>query len=281
MIKNEILTYSEAGRILGLTYSQISNHVKKGNLSFVADSHNKKAVTRQSVDELKLTLSASAEAASKVIYPFINGIFAEPVMLIDFRGGYYRYSKPSKLLSNTLYGVTSTGIVINLNTRQVRKQFSVDHGYLQIKLYGTIYMMVHRLVAYAWCPNGRFVGEVHHIDGERTNNNADNLIWLTREEHIRADKLRKEALRSNDFTQYNNYIDQKKAENEWNPRQLSQGIRWIFAEDNTPNYLHIYYITEAEANRLECTNGSAEDLRGNAILAELIDCCPNSKSETE
>lgn len=45
---------------------------------------------------------------------------------------------------------------------------------------------VHRLVALHFCENRLGQGaEVNHIDGNRLNNRADNLEWVTRKENVR------------------------------------------------------------------------------------------------
>lgn len=47
------------------------------------------------------------------------------------------------------------------------------------------YLYVHRLVAEVWCQQPPVEKDliVHHIDGNRTNNNYLNLVWLTRAQH--------------------------------------------------------------------------------------------------
>ena len=42
---------------------------------------------------------------------------------------------------------------------------------------------IHRLVATAYVPNPENKKEIHHLDGNRYNNKADNLVWVTRAEH--------------------------------------------------------------------------------------------------
>lgn len=44
---------------------------------------------------------------------------------------------------------------------------------------------IHRLVAKAFVPNPRGLKEVNHKDGNKENNNADNLEWCTRSENNR------------------------------------------------------------------------------------------------
>lgn len=46
-----------------------------------------------------------------------------------------------------------------------------------------VQVLVHRVVATAFIPNPENKPQVHHIDGDRANNAADNLVWVTRAEH--------------------------------------------------------------------------------------------------
>lgn len=44
---------------------------------------------------------------------------------------------------------------------------------------------IHRLVAEAWLPNPDNLQEIDHVDGNKLNNNVENLCWVTRGENIR------------------------------------------------------------------------------------------------
>lgn len=78
--------------------------------------------------------------------------------------------------------IANTGIGGNHRDRVLA--IALNHGgYPRVTLwYGkrkqTI--SVHRLVASAWIPNPDNLPEVNHIDGNRTNNRADNLEWVSR-----------------------------------------------------------------------------------------------------
>lgn len=55
---------------------------------------------------------------------------------------------------------------------------------------------VHRIVAQYFCDNYTSKCEVHHKDLNRSNNNSDNLLCLTQQEHRKLHKeLRREQLK--------------------------------------------------------------------------------------
>lgn len=57
-----------------------------------------------------------------------------------------------------------------------------SHGYLTVNLCG-ISRLVHRLVAEKYIPNPEGKRTVNHIDGDKLNNNVDNLEWATDSEN--------------------------------------------------------------------------------------------------
>lgn len=85
------------------------------------------------------------------------------------------------------YEVSNTGKVRNIDTRRILKQSTDSKGYKTVTLYRCGYgfqKRVNILVAEAFL-GGPYPGlDVHHKDGDKTNNHADNLEWCTRKENI-------------------------------------------------------------------------------------------------
>lgn len=83
------------------------------------------------------------------------------------------------------YFICADGSVISYRRRRTplkMNQSKIKGGYLQVKLYSAPYKakqhLVHRLVAQYYIPNPNNLPEVHHIDGDKTNNHVSNLAWV-------------------------------------------------------------------------------------------------------
>lgn len=75
--------------------------------------------------------------------------------------------------------IFDTGGVFNINTNQFLVQRDNNYGYLRVSWGRRKKEYVHRLVAMAFIPNPNNYPCVNHKDGNKKNNIATNLEWVT------------------------------------------------------------------------------------------------------
>lgn len=86
------------------------------------------------------------------------------------------------------YQITDHGDVISLITGKTLSPGVKPGGYKFVGLRAVkgakpSYKMIHRLVAESFIPNPLHKPEINHIDGDKKNNKAENLEWVTRNEN--------------------------------------------------------------------------------------------------
>ena len=80
------------------------------------------------------------------------------------------------------YMVSNHGRIMNVKTKKIMKQRTDKHGYYRINLRKEKQcrtFFIHRLVAQAFVPNRHNKPFVTRIDGDKTNNHENNLIWAS------------------------------------------------------------------------------------------------------
>lgn len=96
------------------------------------------------------------------------------------------------------YTVFEDGTVFKDGKDTPMQPYRKDNGYLCVCLRDTLgirhHMLVHRLVASLFIPNPDKKTEVDHKDGNKENNHATNLQWVTHQEnHVLFRQRQREA----------------------------------------------------------------------------------------
>ena len=163
------------------------------------------------------------------------------------------------LIKNILtnYEISNEGIVRNFQTKQILKPLLKKNGYVEYCLYlnqEPIYMLAHRLVAESFLENlDENRKYVNHIDGNKQNNNVNNLEWVTAEENnlhawkndlnhahvLRA--VNQYDMQGNFLKTYESLAEAKRATGAAKIRDVANGDRrssggfiWTWVEDFVP-----------------------------------------------
>ena len=81
------------------------------------------------------------------------------------------------------YVITKSGDIVSLKRgNKIVKPQPNGKGYLRVHICGEMHF-VHRLVAEKYVPNPENKPQVNHKDGNKRNNSADNLEWVTNQEN--------------------------------------------------------------------------------------------------
>ena len=90
-------------------------------------------------------------------------------------------------ISDTHYSVSSEGRIRNDETGRIKALDKTKDGYFKVDLYSEGKReshRAHRLVAEAFIPNPDRKPQINHIDGNKLNNNVENLEWVNNSENM-------------------------------------------------------------------------------------------------
>ena len=93
----------------------------------------------------------------------------------------------SKIQGFPNYSVSDTGKIRNDITGALKKPFIAANGYYNVDLYNNgkrSKFRVHRIVGETFVDNPNGKAQINHIDGDKLNNHASNLEWVTASENM-------------------------------------------------------------------------------------------------
>lgn len=137
-------------------------------------------------------------------------VFWKPVLSCN---NSYEIFFPDRHEYDHQYWVSNAGYIYNDTTGELLGNDAKRKGYIYVNLRKNgerVTRLVHLLVAYNFCPNGHYKEFVHHIDGNKQNNHASNLVWVTEAEHRKCHQLMKKNKKA-----YRKYINTLKKDNQW------------------------------------------------------------------
>lgn len=157
-----------------------------------------------------------------------------------------------------LYQVSSLGVVKRIPSRNqpiggVIKPIDNGNGYFGVGLCKDGLKKrtyIHRIVAIAFHKNTNGKAEVNHIDGDRSNNKADNLEWVTRSENHkhRYDYLKQKGVNFG-----------KTGKDNWTSKVIAK-------LNDSGNIIEIYYgYREYERNTGKPSSTLEKDIKRNRV----------------
>lgn len=165
------------------------------------------------------------------------------------------------------YTIDTKGNVFSKRKNKYLKQIIDKYGYSKVTLQKNKYkkiFSVHRLVAETFIPNIENKPQVNHIDGNKQNNNIENLEWVTAKENImKAVEI--------------GLFDNVKIIQRENAIKRNLGRNYIYANEATKKKVKQY---DKNNNFIKDYNSISEASRENNITITSISYACNGKRKT-
>ena len=165
------------------------------------------------------------------------------------------------------YTIDNYGNVFSKRKNKYLKQSINKNGYCKVALqkdkYKKIYS-VHRLVAQTFLENPNNLPQVNHIDGDKKNNNENNLEWCTAKHNMN------EAVRIGLF-------DRCKKIQRKNAIKNNLGKNHVYANEVTKKKIGQY---DKNDNLIKIYESISEASRQTGINIMSISCCANKKRKS-
>lgn len=171
---------------------------KKGNSSAIIEELNANGIVVCEYIGIE-TAAKAVERVGRTLYEYFKG---DKTKIININGRFLRYKAaeviPGEIWKNLntrdqemnkLYQVLNKGRIKRSTDVKVKK-LAITMGYRSVTMTNSDIILteyVHRLVAFAFLEIIEGCDDVNHIDGDRFNNNVENLEFLDRGTHLRKD----------------------------------------------------------------------------------------------
>ena len=129
------------------------------------------------------------------------------------------FGNPEKYKGNSIFLIGDLGTIVNASTMRESKPYITGNGHLQVNING-FQPTVQTLVGLMHCDNRLYKNIFHHINGNKEDNRAINLVAVFDDEHGEAhrlmnliDKAETPEKRVKAQKDYDDFIERIKADN--------------------------------------------------------------------